>query len=143
MTDPLGTKTETRKRVPFSANRKRLQIDEKFEGFATRWFNDQDDRLARAEAAGYRYVDRKEVRGVGEADITNGNTDLNSKVSRVVGRTQQNTPIRAFLMKIRLEFKQEDDRAKEAKNALVDEAIRGGKPGGIAMEKQYGEIKLG
>ena len=131
-----------RQRVPFSANRTRLQIDTKFPGFYTRWFNDQDGRLQRAEAAGYEYVQRNEIGQVGDKDVANGNTDVNSRVSRVVGRTRDNQPIRAYLMKQRDEFRKEDDAAKEERNAMVDVAIRAGQAGGANVPKSYGDVKL-
>lgn len=136
------TEREKRPRVAFSANRKRLQVDDKFPGYVTRWFNDQDDRLQRAEDAGYEYVHRKEVGQVGDKDIANGNTDVNSRVSRVVGRTATNAPIRAFFMKIREAFYKEDQAKKEETNRLVDEAIRAGKAGGADIKNQYGKVEL-
>lgn len=131
-----------RQRVPFSAQRKRLQVDAKFPGFHIRWFNDQDDRLQRAEGAGYEYVHKKEVGQVGDKDVSNGNTDVNSRVSRVVGRTRDNQPIRAYLMKIRDEWFKEDQAKKEEVNRMVDEAIRAGKAGGADVKNSYGEVKL-
>lgn len=131
-----------RDRVPFSANRKRLQVDKQFEGYVTRWFNDQDDRIQRALGAGYEFVPRDEIKQVGDKDVANGNTDMNSTVSRVVGRTAENQPIRAFLMKIRKEWHQEDKAKKEETNRLVDEAIRAGTAGGASIQNQYGEVKL-
>lgn len=131
-----------RARVPFSANRKRLQIDEKFDGFVTRWFNDQDDRIQRALAAGYEFVDRDDVKQVGDKDVANGNTDMNSKVSRVVGRTAESQQIRAFLMKIRKEWYDADKAKKEETNRLVDEAVRAGTVGGADIKNQYGEVRL-
>jgi hypothetical protein len=131
-----------RTRVPFSANRKRLQVDTTFPGFHIRWFNDQDDRLLRAEAAGYEYVQRKEIGQVGDKDISNGNTDLNSKVSRVVGRTKDNQSIRAYLMKIRDAYWQEDRAAKAAIASEIDQAIRAGNAGGADVKNSYGDIKV-
>lgn len=131
-----------RKRVPFSANRKRLQVDKKFPGYVIRWFNDQDDRLQRAEDAGYEYVHKKEVGQVGDKDISNGNTDLNSRVSRVVGRTRDNQSIRAYLMKIREEYWKEDQAEKAKINDRVDEAIRAGKSGGADVKNSYGDVKV-
>jgi hypothetical protein len=131
-----------RERVQFSANRKRLQVDQKFEGYNTRWFNDQDDRIQRALAAGYEFVERDSVKQVGDKDVANGNTDMNSHVSRVVGRTAENQPIRAFLMKIRKEWYEADKAKKEETNRLVDEAVRAGTVGGADIKNQYGEVKL-
>lgn len=131
-----------RQRVPFSANRKRLQIDQKFPGYHIRWFNDQDDRIQRALDAWWEHVKKKEVGQVGDKDVSNGNTDVNSNVSRVVGRTRDNQPIRAYLMKIKDELYQEDKAKKEETNRLVDEAIRAGKAGGADVKNAYGEVKL-
>jgi hypothetical protein len=120
-------------------------LDKQFPGFVTRWFNDQDDRIQRAEDAGYLFVNRTEVGQVGDKDVSNGktgNTDLNSKVSRVVGRTAQSQPIRAFLMKIPHELYNEDQAAKEEVNRRVDDAIRAGKSGGAAIENQYGNVEI-
>jgi hypothetical protein len=133
-----------RQRVPFSANRKRLQVDKGFPGFCTRWFNDQDGRIDRALDAGWEFVKKSELgqATVGERDVANGNTDVNSNVSRIVGRTRDNQAIRAIFMKLRNELRKEDDEAKERMNALVDEAIRAGKAGGADVKNQYGEVKL-
>lgn len=133
---------ERRQRVPFSANRKRLQVDKEFPGFKTRWFNDQDGRIERAEAAGYAFVDRKEIGQVGDKDVANGNTDVNSRVSRVVGRTRDNQPIRAFFMKIREDWYTEDQSRKEDTNRMVDEAICAGKAGGADVQNSYGKVDL-
>lgn len=136
------TDRDKRKRVAFSANRKRLQVDAQFPGYVTRWFNDQDDRLQRAEDAGYEFVNRREISQVGDKDITSGNTDVNSRVSRVVGRSANQQGIRAYFMKIPEAFYKEDQAKKEAVNALVDEAIRAGTAGGAEVKNQYGKVDL-
>lgn len=133
---------ERRERVPFSTNRKRLSLKKEIDGFVTRWFNDQDDRLQRAEDAGYQYVHRKEIGQVGDKDISNGNTDVNSRVSRVVGRQPTGLPIRAYLMKISKDWYDTDQAKKEEVNARVDEAIRAGTSGGAKVENQYGDVRL-
>lgn len=133
---------ERRERVPFSTNRRRLALNKELDGFITRWFNDLDDRLQRAEDAGYQYVHRKEIGQVGDKDISNGNTDVNSRVSRVVGRQPTGQPIRAYLMKIRKDWYEADQAKKEEVNARVDQAITAGKSGGAKVENQYGSVQL-
>jgi hypothetical protein len=133
---------ERRERVPFSANRRRLALHKELDGFVTRWFNDQDDRLQRAEDAGYQYVHRKEIGQVGDKDISNGNTDVNSRVSRVVGRNVNGQPIRAYLMKIRKDWYEQDQAKKEEVNKRVDDAIRAGTSGGANVQNQYGNVQL-
>ena len=125
-----------RDRVPFSANRKRLQIDEKFEGFVTRWFNDQDGRLERAQEAGYVFVERKEVPRLGQGALHQDNSDINSKVSKIVSKGDKK-PLRAYLMKIKEEWYNEDQETKEGGNRKIDEALRQGQPGGNVVENQY------
>lgn len=130
-----------RERTPFSANRSRLQV-EPIKGYQQRWFNDVDGRIERATNAGYEFVTAKEAPKVGDKEVHGGNTDVNSRVSRVVGRSKDDKPIRAFLMKIRDEWYQEDMQKKEEVNRRVDEAIRGGKAGGASLENTYGKVNL-
>lgn len=138
----MSEKEEVRKRVPFGGPRQRLSVDAEFPGFKCRWFNDQDGRLQRARDAGYEFVLKKEVGQVGDKDIANGNTNLNSYVSKVVGRTRAEQPIVSYYMKIRESFYKEDQAKKEETNRLVDDAVRAGKAGGAAVENQYGGVTL-
>lgn len=131
-----------RERVPFSANRTRLSVQALEKGFVYRWFNDQDDRISRAVAAGYEFAKPEEIGGVGDKEVHGGNSDLNSKVSKVVGRTGENKPIRAFLMKLRDEWYAQDQSKKEETNRLVDQAVRANKAGGASVENQYGKVDL-
>jgi hypothetical protein len=135
-----------RERVPFGGPRKRLEVvwaDKKHsEGYVARWINDQDDRLARAEAAGYEFVRPEEIAGVGDKEVHGGNTDLNSRVSRVVGRTGNDQPIRSYLMKISREFYAEDQQKKEAHNRLTDDSVRAGAAGGAQVDNKYGKVDL-
>jgi hypothetical protein len=130
-----------RERTPFSANRKRLEVTNKEKGYVYRWFNDQDDRISRAQEAGYEFV-KKGATAVGDKEVGRGNTDINSATSTVVGRTAQSQPIRAFLMRIPEAWYQEDQDKKEATNRMVDDAIRAGKAGGASINNQYGEVDL-
>lgn len=135
-----------RDRTPFSASRKRLEVryvDKDFEKkFHAHWFNDQDGRVERAQEAGYEFVTPAEVGGVGDREVHSGNTDLNSKVSRVVGRAEGNQPIRAYLMKLQREWYEEDQAKKQEANDLVDKAIRAGRAGGAEIGNRYGDVKL-
>lgn len=130
-----------RERTPFSANRKRLEVATKEKGFVYRWFNDQDDRIQRAQDAGYEFV-KKGVTEVGEKEVGRGNTDLNSRTSVVVGRTAQSQPIRAFLMRIPEAWYLEDQAKKEELNRMVDDAIRAGQAGGASVKNKYGDVAL-
>jgi len=126
-----------KKRVPFGAHRTKLQVADEIKGYVLRWFNDQDGRLQRAQDGGYEFVNKREVPklGIGDGQLHQDNSDLNSRVSKVVSRGEP--IIRAYLMKIKQEYYDEDQAAKEAVNAQVDDALKAGRPGGNEVENQY------
>ena len=124
------------KRVPFGAHRTKLQVENKIDGYVMRWFNDVDGRLQRAQDGGYVFVDRSEVPSLGQGELHEDNSDLNSKVSKIVSRGKEK-PIRAYLMKIQQEWYDEDQMSKESVNQQVDEALRQGTPGGNVVDNQY------
>ncbi len=70
-------------------------------GYRLYWFHDVDGGLeiARAEASGYRFVERDEI-GLNDAQVSPGNNDLGTHVRRWVDSGGPNgLPIFAFLMK--------------------------------------------
>jgi len=123
-------------RVPFGAHRTKLQVPE-IKGYKLRWINDVDGRPDRAVEGGYEYVLQDEVpKRIGQGNLHQDNSDINGRVSRVVSKGKT-APIRAFLMKIPLEWYKEDQIAKEQVNQQVDEALRQGTPGGNVVDNQY------
>ena len=123
-----------RSRKPFGARRTKLQV-EPIKGFVLRWFNDVDGRVERAQEGGYEFVQKGEIENIGEFEIHQDNSDVNSKVSKVVSRGEP--VIRAYLMKIKQAWYDEDQAAKEAVNRQVDESLRQGTPGGNVVDNQY------
>jgi len=129
-------------RVPFSAGRYKLQLSEAdmkyFEEkkYVPRWINDQDGRIEQAIGGGYEFVHPDEAPSLGQGAIHQGSTDLAPRVSKIVSRGE--TQIRAYLMKIKKKYYDEDQAAKEARNAKVDEALAVGQAGGAVVENQYG-----
>ena len=135
MPDKVGRPKKVKaKRVPFGARRSKLQVSEEFPGFVLRWFNDADGRIEQAQAAGYEFVLRNEVPSLGQGQLHQDNSDLNSKVSKVVSKGKA-VPLRAYLMKIKEEWYEEDQAEKEVVNAEIDEALRQGAPGGNVVDK--------
>ena len=122
-------------RVPFGAHRTKLQVEDEIKGYFLRWFNDTDGRCERALEGGYVYVEKSEVPRLGQGQLHQENTDLNSRVSKVVSRGDP--VIRAYLMKIKNSYHKQDQVAKEAINQEVDKALRDGTPGGNVVENQY------
>ena len=127
-------------RVPFSGPRLRLQLSDQdrkaFDkrGMVPRWFNDQDGRVAQAEGAGYKFVDPRYAQSLGSGAV-HANTDLGPRVSTVVSKGEP--VITAYLMEIKKEFYDEDQAAKEAVNAQVDEALALGGAQASDLENEY------
>jgi len=132
-----------RVRVPMGARRSNLQLSKEEAkalddaGYVARWVNDRDGRVERALAGGYEFVKPDEAKSVGSYERDKGNTDLGDKVSKIVSRGDQ--VIRGFLMKVKKEYYQEDQEAKEEVNRRVDEALSGGEAGGATVENKYGK----
>ena len=130
------------KRVPFSGPRLKLQLSDEdrkeFEkrGMVPRWINDQDGRIQRAKAGGYTDVDPKYAESVGSSALHQGNTSKDSRVSIVVSKGEP--IINAYLMELKKEYYDEDQKAKQDRNDLVDETLRGGNAGGADVENAYG-----
>ena len=114
-----------KKRIPFGGGRQKLSVP-KVDGYRGYWFNDVGGRIADAINAGYQFIDQQQnLMGVGTA--LDGNTDLGTLVSKVVGTNEMGQPQRAYLMYIRQDWYREDQKAKDEELKKVDEAIKGGK----------------
>ncbi len=130
-------------RVPFGGPQLKLQLSAeeraKFteRGMVPRVINDQDGRIQRAQSGGYDYVDPKYATSWGSQQLHQGNTDLGSKVSKIVSRGEPQ--IRAYLMEIKKEYYDEDQASKEVHNMKVDEALAQGTAGGANVENAYGD----
>src|ERR1700754_1659714 len=117
----------TRKRIPLSIPRRKLEVDP-IPGYVLYWF--LESNVNAALDAGYEFVGRDEVRlnqqnPANSADDS-GNTDLGSQVSVLGNKTNEyGKPERLKLMKIREEFWREDRKLLDDRNASVIEAIFG------------------
>ena len=123
------TTTKKRDRVPFGGPRQRLTINEQDKNYHYYWFNDTEDRIERALAAGYEFVKKGTVE-VGDKDVHNQDSDLGSKVSK------QLRDFRIYLMRIPLEFYEEDQQAKQLEADKIDQSIYGG--GADKVPHSYG-----
>ncbi len=124
------TKAE-RKRVPMSVPVQRLEAPE-MPGFHLHWFLGTAERLQRAIDGGYEFVDEREIKinnvSLGGDSAVSGNTDLGSRVSVVSGQEigKDGQPTRLVLMKIRLEWYEEDQKLVDDRNEQIAAALRGG-----------------
>jgi hypothetical protein len=118
---PDRTKSE---RVPLG-QRDRLTFDNLEAGYVYRVINDSDDRLARAQKAGYEFVG-----GDGQlGDVRAGEGGkIDSRISKPVGN---NT--RGFLMRIKEDWYKEDQAEKIGKIEETEKSMKPDKAAG-----QYG-----
>jgi hypothetical protein len=114
-----------KKRTPFGQPKLALSIDAETsrklesQNKVARWFNDTDDRIQRALDGGWEFLNAKVKVGTEEEEQDN-------RIKKRVGRD-----LYAFLMAIPKKFYDEDQAAKEERNQMVDDAIRGGTPPGL------------
>jgi len=120
-----------RKRVPMSTAQLKLSVPE-IPGFHLHWMMGTPSRIAQATKAGYTFVDTDEVdvvnSGLADDASKNGNTDMGSRVSLVAGSDtgEDGKEQRLYLMKLPIEYWEDDQRDLEAKNEQIASTIRGG-----------------
>ena len=118
------------RRVPLSQAQRKLAVPE-IPGYHLYWFRGSPDRIAAAQAAGYEFVKPDEVSlnnfGIGNDALKTGNTDLGSRVSMVAGGelTSDNQAMRLYLMKQKMEYYLEDQKAVEARSEQTTAALLG------------------
>jgi hypothetical protein len=119
---------------PMSMATKRLEVPER-EGFHRRWFRGEPGRLARAQQAGYRFVDKQDVMlnnfDLGGDAKDSGDTDLGTRVSVIAGDDidPSGQPGRLYLMECPNELYEYSRSIIEDINEGVAESLRGGSIG--------------
>jgi hypothetical protein len=125
---------EMRTRIPMSVPRAKLATPE-IPGFHVHWLNDYPGRILQAQQAGYEFVSQEEAL-VTMPDLAGSpvgaGTDLGSRVSVVVGKNEDGTPLRAYLMKLRQEWYREDQAVAQQRVDQIHGAIEHGKQQGDA-----------
>lgn len=112
-----------RERVPLGVPRRKLSWGHKDPNFVYRVIHNRPgkpNRVNEALAAGYEFVE--DNRHMGDTDVSNemgGSTD--SKVTHIVGDDDRGNPMTGYLMRIRKEFYEEDQKKKME---IVDERER-------------------
>lgn len=123
-----------RKRTPFGVARLKLSLDDdtlkrlEKDDLVPRWINDEDhgSRIRNAIDGGYEFVESSGAEEVGGESV-----ETDRRIKKLVGSNHDGSPKYAFLMAIPRKFYEEDSKAKEENNKLVDDAIRGGTPAGL------------
>lgn len=114
-----------RKRIPMSTATRKMEVAP-IDGYYLYWA--AEINIPAMLQAGYEFVDRGETNmvnlGLGADRSNSGNTDLGTRVS-MIGSLQgpQGGMERAYLMKLRQEWRDEDRAAIDDRNAQVMKAI--------------------
>jgi hypothetical protein len=115
----------TRSRYAFGTAQAKLPVGRTDPNFHYHWANDEPGRIELFIASGYEYVQKGEVTLL--PGVTPRNGDLGSQVSAVVGRNGDGTPLRAYLMKKRMDWYLEDQEKGQERPNQIDAAIRAGR----------------
>lgn len=133
-------KADRQERIPFGVPRRQLNVNAR-DGYVGRWFNDVDDRLQRARAAGYELRDDPNLKA-GDTNVVD-NTGLGSALSKNVGTKKDGTPMTAYYMELPKELYDADQKAKQEQIQLTEDAIRNvGDPTGRQDEHIYGAASI-
>lgn len=126
-----AAESQRKQRIKYGDPKLRMSVEpslkEKLEkqGKVARWVNDEKGRVEKLQLMGYEFVP-SEGEQIGDPDTFGGNTDMGSRISKIVGSTKDGKPLRSYLMVQDKESYEEDQSLKEAENKKVDEAIRRG-----------------
>ena len=129
---PAKSKVE-RDRIPMSLPQLKLAVPE-IPGYHLHWMRGTPSRISQALRAGYEFVNDGEVDilSQGVADVKSGNTDMGSRVSVLAGQVlgEDGREERLYLMRIKQEWWDADQKGLEDRNEQVAASLRGGKMGG-------------
>lgn len=114
----------------------RLKIYGEIPGYYLAWANDSPGRIAELQARGFEFVRAVELEGV-SGNVVSYNKDAGGKIRVVVGSADGGEPLYAYLMKQKLEHREEDMADLEARNSMVDRSIKEGKLNEQENERRY------
>lgn len=139
---PKANVERRRKRNVLGRGRYKLSTPE-IPGYKTRWANDDGIRIQElTEMNDYDFVLSHEISNeVGDPNVGGGNQDLGARVSRVVGTKANGDPLYAYLLKIKKEFYEADQKEKQDR---IDEVERQIKRGQFdqQIENKYGKVQI-
>lgn len=119
-------------RISMSLPHLMLQAPE-IDGYVLYWFADRPGRIARAQAAGYEFVNQDELTvnnfSVASSLADSGNTDMGTRVSVHGGAAEGGGAERLYLMKIKKEWWDKDMELREQASDKTVQALRTGMTG--------------
>jgi hypothetical protein len=137
-----------RMRVPFNTPQSKFG-DVEIPGYVTHWFKGEPGRLQRAMRAGYEFVKPEEIEQYNfdlAGDLTEaGHSDLGDRVSIPAqsGVGENGQYLRLYLMKLKVEFRKQDQRQYEIDRIdPIVQAITGGKIGAGEAGETPGDVKV-
>lgn len=112
-------------RIPVGALRQKVGGKEfQIPGFHTHWVKDREDRIFQMTEAGYEFVLRDELsQNRARPDLTNADTALNKSRVMKPGGADEYGPFNLVLMKLPLELYTQDQKAKSAAIAEMEDAM--------------------
>lgn len=126
-----------RERVPLGVERLKLSAPP-IPGYVQRVINDTPGRIQDALNAGYEFVMKDGHQGMGEPDLNNKEA-MGSAVSRIVGTHRDGSPMTGYLMKLKKEWYEEDQKKKAMKTNEREAALKRGndKFGKVGLDGRY------
>lgn len=119
---------------PLSAPTQKLAVPER-EGWHRRWIRGEPGRIAKAQKAGFRFVEAEEVEikntDLGGDALESGNTDMGTRVSVISGdgADASGQPGRLYLMECPQEFYEYSRGLIQDTNDSIAATLRGGNVG--------------
>lgn len=127
-----------RKRTPFGAPSTKMDVNVKAlrdAGYHVHWFNDVDNRIFEAQNAAYEFVTYAEI---GAERSRYQAADGDDRVSMRVGVEPHGSPIKAYLMKVRQEYFEEDEESKLEQ----DRRVMSNMTAGVTEESSKGDMQV-
>jgi hypothetical protein len=122
-----GERPQRKQRVPFGIPRAKLSVAVPIAGYHLHWINDAPGRIQGALDGGYEFVSPSEV----------GAESSESQVKIFAGTNEDGSPMMAYLMKIKNEWREEDKITQRRMDDQIEAAIKGGKLDERAEDKRY------
>ena len=137
--EPAPKKEERRRRTKLGGLRLKMSVPENLRrpGHTLQWWHEED--LLEAQDGGYTFIKKDEDHEIGESQGLTQRQGVDSRISLVVGRREDGSPIRDYLMEIPDEWAKEDREAvQQASQEVIDGMKRGEDAGGRAgVDQRY------
>lgn len=134
-------KDKRKERVPLGVPRRRLSFADKDPGYEYRVIHNRPgkpNRVKDAEEAGYEFVLKEDDETMGDEDASRA-SDMDRRITHVVGADDSNRPLIGYLMRIKKKWYDEDQAKKQGNVDAIERAIMEGKGvmGSQDVEKRY------